>query len=65
MLTPLAREIEGLTEYMTSQMGIPARILDVMELIDAPETLDAELQFNCLMAIGAALRKEPGHESTD
>ena len=58
VVTPLDREIEGLAEYLTTQMGIPARVLDVMELIDVPEILEAKMQFNCLLAIGAALRKE-------
>ncbi len=65
VVTPLDREIKGLTEYLQTQLGIPTRVLDVMDLIDAPEILDARMQFNCLLAIGAALRKEPEHETTD
>lgn len=58
VMTPANREIAGVTEYLNDQMGIPARILDVNELIDVPEKIDLELQFNCLLAIGAALRQE-------
>jgi MSHA biogenesis protein MshI len=58
VMTPAHREIPGVAEYLNSQMGIPARILDVNELIDVPEKIGSEMQFNCLMAIGAALRQE-------
>lgn len=58
VMTPANREIAGVTEYLNDQMGIPARMLDVNELIDVPEKIDLELQFNCLLAIGAALRQE-------
>ena len=58
VITPLPRQLSGVTEYISEQLGIPARILDVNTLIDVPESLDQRLQTDCILAIGAALRKE-------
>ena len=58
VLTPLGKEIPGVTEYLTEQLQIPARILDVNELIDTPEKISSEIQSRCLLAIGTALRQE-------
>lgn len=53
-----SQAIPGMTEYLTTQLGIPVRILDVNELIDVSEVIDSKLQSQCLLAIGAALRQE-------
>jgi len=58
VMTPADHDIPGVTEYLNAQMGIPARVLDVNELIDVTEKIDSEMQSNCLLAIGAALRQE-------
>ena len=58
VLTPLPRQLDGVTEYISEQLGIPARILDVNSLIDVSENIDQQLQSECILAIGAALRKE-------
>ncbi|HJN52274.1 MAG: pilus assembly protein PilM [Pseudomonadales bacterium] len=47
IMTPADHEIPGITEYLNDQMGIPARMLDVNELIDVPETIDADLRQHC------------------
>jgi len=58
VITPLSREIDGMVDYISGQLDLPARILDVNSLIDVQEPLDEHLQANCTLAIGAALRKE-------
>ncbi len=58
VMTPIGKEIPGITEYLTEQLQIPARMLDVNELIDAPERIPSLLQSRCLLAIGTALRQE-------
>jgi len=58
VMTPIGKEIPGITEYLTEQLQIPARILDVNELIDVNETIPASVQSRCLLAIGTALRQE-------
>jgi MSHA biogenesis protein MshI len=58
VITPLPIEIEGLAEYITAQLEIPARILDVNSLIDVRQPVNQQIQANCILAIGAALRKE-------
>lgn len=58
VMTPIGKEIPGVTEYLSEQLQIPARILDVNELIDVPERIPSETQSRCLLAIGTALRQE-------
>jgi MSHA biogenesis protein MshI len=58
VITPADRDIPGVTDYLQGQMGIPARILDVNELIDVPAKIESAMQGNCLLALGAALRLE-------
>jgi MSHA biogenesis protein MshI len=58
VMTPIGKEIPGLTEYLTDQLQIPARMLDVNELIDVNEPIPASVQSRCLLAIGTALRQE-------
>lgn len=58
VVSPGVQEVEGMTEYLATQLGIPARFLDVNEIIDVAETIDRALQSRCLLAIGAALRQE-------
>ena len=58
VITPLARELPRVAEYISQQLDIPARILDINSLIDTQEPVDPALQSRCLLAIGAALRQE-------
>jgi len=58
IITPLPRQIDGVAEYMTGQLEIPARVLDVNSLIDVRQHIDPSIQASCILAIGAALRKE-------
>lgn len=58
VMTPIGKEIPGATEYLSEQLQIPARMLDVNELIDVPEKIPSFVQSRCLLAIGSALRQE-------
>lgn len=58
VIAPLGKEIPGLAEYLSEQLQINVRILDVNELIDSKESIASETQARCLMAIGTALREE-------
>jgi len=58
IITPLPRQIDGVAEYISGQLEIPARVLDVNSLIDVQQHIDLSMQANCILAIGAALRKE-------
>ena len=58
VMTPIGKEIPGITEYLSEQLQLPARMLDVNELIDVTEPVSASMQSRCLLAIGTALRQE-------
>lgn len=58
VITPLPREIPGIAEYISENLEIPTRMLDVNSLLDIHEDMDEALQSRCLLAIGAALRQE-------
>lgn len=58
VLSPLPQPVAGVAEYLGRQLGVPARVLDLNEIIDVAEPLGADLQPRCLIAVGAALRAE-------
>lgn len=58
VVTPIGKEIPGVMEYISEQLQLPARMLDVNELIDTKEPVSSLEQSRCLLAIGAALRAE-------
>jgi MSHA biogenesis protein MshI len=58
VITPGLKEIPGMAEYLSGQLGIPARLLDVNSMIDVNTSIDRQNQSRCLLAIGAALRQE-------
>ncbi|NKB38817.1 MAG: hypothetical protein GKR93_16925 [Gammaproteobacteria bacterium] len=58
VITPLSQELPGVAEYISGQLDIPTRILDIQSLIDSELELDSQMQSQCLLAIGAALRSE-------
>lgn len=58
VVAPVPQRIPGLDEYLSRQLGIAARMLDINSLIDAEMPLDPVVQSKCLLAIGAALREE-------
>jgi MSHA biogenesis protein MshI len=58
VLAPTEMPIPGLAEYLNSALGLPARNLDISEIVECDESLSASQQAHCLPAIGAALREE-------
>lgn len=58
VVCPMAHDVPGMTEYMSSQLGLPVRMLDVNGIIDSEVPLETSAQADCLLAIGAALRQE-------
>ena len=58
VLAPMFEEIPPLMPYLSSNLGIPVRMLDLNAVLDCPQHLDDALQSRCLLAIGAALRQE-------
>lgn len=56
VMTPLGADIEGLCEYLASQLGIPTRLLRVKEIIESAAELPPRIESECMAAIGAALR---------
>lgn len=58
VLAPIENEIPGVTEYLSEQLQLPARFLDMNDLIDTPEMIPFSMQSRCVLAIGTALRQE-------
>ncbi|MFU8838177.1 MAG: pilus assembly protein PilM [Thiohalomonadaceae bacterium] len=58
VLAPMVEEIPPLMPYLSSNLGIPVRMLDLNAVLDCPQHLDDAMQSRCLLAIGAALRQE-------
>ncbi len=57
VVSPLPQPIEGMNEYLQSQLDIPVRTLDINRLLDCPEAIPPERQAGCLLALGGALRE--------
>ncbi|HEC19504.1 MAG TPA: hypothetical protein ENI97_09180 [Gammaproteobacteria bacterium] len=58
VLAPTEVPIPGLAEYLNNALGLPARNLDLAEIVDCEHSLSSVQQAHCLPAIGAALREE-------
>jgi len=58
VLAPLGVAIQGITDYLGAQLGLPVRELDLNTVIDTTEPIDHAVQAHCFSAIGAALRSE-------
>lgn len=58
VLVPMAQPIPGMLEYIAGRLGVPMHTLDLNAFIESEQTLSDELQSQCLLAIGAALRQE-------
>lgn len=58
VLVPMAQQIPGMMGYIASQLGVPVRMLDLNAYLESEQSLSDELQSQCLLSIGAALRQE-------
>jgi len=57
VVAPLEKPVPGLLNHLSSNLGVPVRMLDLNALIQSDEVLSDELQSQCLLPIGAALRE--------
>jgi len=54
--------VPGYMDYLRNNLSLPVAALNLADIIDfnaAPALLDPQRQFQCLRALGAALREEP------
>jgi len=58
VLVPMAQPIPGMMEYIAGRLGVPMHTLDLNAFLESEQTLSDELQSQCLLSIGAALRQE-------
>jgi len=58
VVAPLGREVPDVPAYLSGQLGVSTRMLNVNELIDVAAPVSSQMQSQCLLAIGAALRQE-------
>jgi MSHA biogenesis protein MshI len=57
-LAPLVEPLPQFTEHLRANLGVPVIEMNLTQLIECRAPLDAERQWRCLGAIGAALRHE-------
>ena len=57
-LMPTAVELPFLGEHLESSLGVNVQQVDLNDLLDSDEIMDPRLQARCLLALGAALRRE-------
>jgi MSHA biogenesis protein MshI len=55
---PLGKPIPGMEAYLSAQLGLNTRILDLNELLETSEPLPLSAQTHGLSLLGAALRRE-------
>lgn len=58
VFAPTPVEIPGLTQYVSSSLGVAARNLDLNEIINSDKPIEYQQQADCLLAIAAAMRVE-------
>jgi MSHA biogenesis protein MshI len=58
VVSPFEVELPDFIQSVESSLGIRSRWLDLNEVIKSETELNAEIQQQCLLAVGAALRKE-------
>ena len=56
VIAPILHPVPGMADYLSSQLGLGVRVLDLNQLIDCHQSLDSTLQARCFTVIGAALR---------
>lgn len=57
VIAPLEEPIPGMLHYISNNLGVPVRMLDLNALLQCDHILSDELQSQCLLPIGAALRE--------
>ena len=57
-LMPAAVDLPFVNEHLQSSLGINVQTVDLNELLECEEPIDQAIQSRCLLAVGAALRRE-------
>ncbi|MFN2309950.1 MAG: hypothetical protein ABR553_09495 [Gammaproteobacteria bacterium] len=58
VIAPLGEPVEGLVETLHSNLGLGVRPLKLTEIVDGAEHVTPAQASDCLLALGAALRRE-------
>ena len=58
VITPLEKDLSAVVDYLTANLGITVRQLDLNQTLLCDPPLSKTLQARCLLSIGAALRSE-------
>lgn len=56
VIAPLPNPVPGMIDYMSAQLGMQVREMDLNVLLNLDNPIDRDQQIKCLPAIGAALR---------
>ena len=58
VIAPLSSEVTGMIPHFSANLGVAVSMLDLNNILECEQALDASLQSRCFTAIGAALRTE-------
>jgi MSHA biogenesis protein MshI len=58
LIAPSEIPLPFLQPYLSENLGVPVRNLDLGALLDSREKIDEDTQARCMMAVGASLRME-------
>ncbi len=58
VIAPLEYDVPGLIEYLTENLSVNLRVLDLSEALATDHEIARDLQARCLTAIGGALRMD-------
>lgn len=58
VIAPLGEPLPGLVDSLRSNIGLNVRLLELGEVVDGAEKVTPEQASACLLALGAALRRE-------
>jgi len=56
LVAPLAEEVPGMLTYLSSNLGLATRMIDINDIVECAVPIDMATQANSFTAIGAALR---------
>lgn len=57
VLAPLEEPVPGMLDYLAQNLDVPVRMLDLNALVHSEQILSEQLQSQCFLPIGAALRE--------
>lgn len=59
IISPLADSLSSFCPDLENQLGLKCRFLDLREIVELDHDVSSAVQQQCLLAVGAALRREP------